>query len=310
MMPPPQLPISDLQFASKIDFVTVYMHSKRGGDLNFDGKPFWVRPTKKLPYWVLTIHDPSRRDILMLKDHLDNPRVMEIEIAVDLFPKHTDDREAHQTLLETTFKAVAARFRPEDNALWAYGKRGAVSAPNTPIEPLERRMANAGEQVIYGHRGGFMQAKLYLKIQDQGVLLPYAEQLVRMEVHLRRGACMDERINMDRVSDLIGYKYRKQFTKHFRLIKEPTVLKLKGLDPAEHAKRQKKMWRAWCTAGVAKFAISATLPEDTLLGDIPHIRRRQRVQLPREHYGLLRDQGATAKIGNAIQNLERRMARV
>jgi hypothetical protein len=212
--------------------------------------------------------------------------------------------------MERSYRAVALRFRPEDEALWAYGKRGSVAGKKQPIKPLERREAPLGEQIVYGHRGGWMQAKMYWKTFDQQRELAGEKHSIRMELHLRRGACMDDRIGMDRLSDLLGYDYRMKFTKYFRIVAEPAVRKLRGLTEKDMVKRERSMWRAWRLAGVAKFAISPDLPEDTMIPHINQVRQRQKVQLAHAEFRLTRDQVANAKIGSALMNLQRRMARV
>ena len=69
--------------------------------------------------------------------------------------------------------------------------RGGVSHRGEKPKPLERRHPTPKEQVIYGHRGDFMQAKLYLKELDQHVVLRLAKRRVRMEVALKRWACIE-----------------------------------------------------------------------------------------------------------------------
>ena len=152
-----------------------------------------------------------------------------------------------------------------------------------------------------------MQAKLYLKKRDQNADLPLEAHVVRMELHLRRGACMDEQLKLDRAQDLLGYQYRATFTKHFRIIKEPALRNTRRLTAREIASRQRRMANAWATAGVAKFPVGDDLPEDTLVSDKKMLKRRRRAQLPVGYYKLFRDQVANAKIGAALMNLQRRM---
>lgn len=305
--PPPPLPCDRLKFAAKIDFVTVVIGRNPPMPPTFDGTPELIRPKKGAVLWELTVHDPSRNDLERIVNVYDNPMVMGIEIAVDLAPKDSTGAASRQALLIETFKAVAGRFRPEDQALWGYGSRGGVSAKNGLVQPLERRQAQTSEQIIYGNKRGFMQAKLYLKTRDQNADLPLEEHVVRMELSMRRGACMDERLGLDRAQDLLDYAYRATFTKHFRIIKAPALRNTRRLTPEEIARREKRMLRAWATAGVAKFPVGDDLPEDTCHNDERMIAKRQWAQLPHGYYKLLRDQVANAKIGSALMNLQRRM---
>lgn len=253
----------------------------------------------------LTVHDPVRSDLAALDTVMGSALVMGLEIAVDLRPKEHADPVQAQLVLEQTFLAVAARFRPEDQALWDHSSRGAVNGLGVKVQPLERRLARLGEEVIYGGRGEFMQAKLYLKTLDQGAELPLNEHSVRMEITLRRGGCQSFDIN--HVRDLIGYPYRSRFTTHFRIIDRPELRVVVKLDPTERDRRTKRMVRAWSTAGVGKFAVGDRPREDALIPALKRLRARARAQLPAGEYKLVRDQRANAKIGSALMGLQRRM---
>lgn len=301
---PPPLPVDDLKFSAKIDYVTFTI-----GGIKIDlpllkGSIEWTRPDRRRRDWQLTIHDPTAADLRAIAAY-ENPMVMAFELAIDMEPKADLDPESHARLLKTTFAAVAARFRPEDKALWDYGLRGAVSGRGQKPEPLERRFARHHEEVLYGHRGEFMQAKLYLKTIDQGKELTLAEQRVRMEVTLKRWACME--FGLANASDLFGYRYRSKFTTHFRIIDRPEVRLLRGLKAPEVEKRTKRMLRAWKTAGVGKFPAEARPREDVMEAVVAKIRARARAQLPAGQFKLLRDQAANSKIGTALMGLQRRM---
>lgn len=302
---PPALPVDDLRFSAKIDYATL-----TNGGIKIPLPPLtgvynWVRPDRRTGNWVLTIQDPTPADLRSIAHVYENPMIMAIEVAVDLMPKTVRDPAGHAELLATAFAALAGRFRPEGKALWDYGQRGAVNGPKQKPQPLERRFARPDEQVVYGHRGDFMQAKLYLKTMDQGVLLPESERRVRMEVALRRLACME--FGLANVADLFGYPYRAKFTTQFRVVDRPEVRLQRGLTEAEFAQRTKRMMRAWRTAGVAKFAVGQVPRADILESAVARVRSRERAQLPADHFKLLRDQNANAKIGAALVGLQRRM---
>lgn len=150
-----------------------------------------------------------------------------------------------------------------------------------------------------------MQAKLYLKTLDQGVKLPLTEQRVRMEVTLKRWACMQ--FGLSNANDLFGYRYRAMFTTQFRIIDRPEVRRLRGLKAPEIEKRTKRMLRAWQTAGVGKFPVEEQPRADIIEAVVAKIRSRARAQLPIGQFKLLRDQRANAKIGVALNGLQRRM---
>lgn len=301
---PPSLPVDELKFSAKIDYVTFTNGGIKIDLPDLTGSTEWNRE-KGSSNWNLTIHDPTAADLRAIATAYENPMVMAFELAIDLAPKAMLDPVNLARLLETTFAAVAARFRPEDKALWDYGLRGAVSGRGQKPKPLERRFPRPDEEVLYGRRGDFMQAKLYLKTLDQGVILPLPEQRVRMEVTLKRWACMQ--FGLANAKDLFGYRYRSKFTTHFRIIDRPEVRLLRGLKAPEIEKRTKRMLRAWKTAGVGKFPAEARPREDVMEAAVAKIRARARAQLPAGQFKLRRDQAATDKIGIALMGLQRRM---
>lgn len=309
--PPPMVQSGQIKFAAKIDYVTIKVSSKTVQLPDFDGVPKWGERKDSSGLWTFTIHDPTRRDIIKLVEAFRDPLLWDIEVAVDLSPKAKLTLEERKAFLRETFLAVAGRFRPEDASLWGYGSRGAVIERRGKVEPLERRQASPGEQVIYGGRREFMQAKLYYKVSDQDAPLPPEQHVVRMELHLKRGACIDDEIGLTRMSDLLGYKYRATFAKHFRIILEPDLRNAKSLSPAEAKKRTQVMWRAWSKAGVAKFPDGEhpeDFPKETFKPQRSLIKKRRRAQVAQGHYKLMRDLEANRRIGHALSNLERRMS--
>lgn len=304
--PPPPLPVEALKFAAKIDYATFTNHGIRISLPRLTGSHEWARVHKYSPDWQLTIQDPTPGDLRVISSAYENPLVMALEVAVDLAPKDMLEPVAHAEMLDTLYLAVAARFRPEDKSLWDYGVRGGVSRKGEKPKPLERRHPTPKEQVIYGHRGDFMQAKLYLKGLDQHVVLPLAERRVRMEVALKRWACIE--FGLDRCMDLFDFPFRKSFATHFRIIDRPEVRAARDLTETELRKRTLRMQRAWATAGVAKFAVGDRPREDKLINAVAKIRAREKAQLPADQYKLVRHQGANARIGNALTGLQRRMS--
>ena len=289
--------VDELRFSAKIDYVTVTNGGIKIPLPALSGSIEWTRPNRRMADWQLTIHDPTPADLRVVTKAYENPMVMALEVAVDLTPKVRREPAEHARTLETVFTAVAAQFRPEDKALWVYGRRGAVSGRGKKPEPLERRFGRPNEEVVHGHRGDFMQAKLYLKTLDHGALLSEHEQSVRMEITLRRTGCME--FGLSNLSDLFGYSYRKKLATQFRIIDRPEVRMVRGMTAEELAKRTKRMNRAWQTAGVSKFAVGDAPRADTLDREIARVQARERAQLPADQFKLVRDQGANAKIGAA-----------
>lgn len=300
------MPVDQLAFSAKIDYLTLGPYPAKTKLPALVGSTEDVPPSQKTGRRrLLTVHDPVRDDIVALDSVLGLALVMGLEIAVDLRPKDRGDPTQARRLLEQTFLAVAARFRPEDQALWDHSTRGALSASGEVPKPLERRHARLGEEVIYGGRHEDMQAKLYLKTLDHGAELPPSEHSVRMEITLRRWAC--KMFGIDHVQDLISYPYRSKFTTHFRIIDRPELRAATRLAPAERDRLTKRMVRAWSTAGVGKFAVADRPREDDLIVAKKRVAARSRAQLSSGQYKLVRDQRANAKIGAALTTLQRRM---
>jgi hypothetical protein len=302
---PPSLPTKDLTFSAKIDYVIITNGGIKIPLPPLNGSCIWNRSASDKSDWQLTIHDPTATDLDKVASVYENPSVLAVEIALDLKPSKSKDSAAHRTLLEQAFLAVAARFRPEDKSPWDYGLRGAVSQKGQKPEPLERRFARIGEEVLYGHRRDWIQAKLYLKEIDNGVRLPATEHSVRMEITLKRYGCTH--FKMDKLKDMLGFKYRAAFTTQFRIIDRAEVRHLRGLTDKEMKQRTIRMNRAWKTAGVGKFAVAELPREDKLISAVRIIKARARIQLPADQYKLMRDQAANAKIGAALMGLQRRM---
>lgn len=302
---PPDLAVDDLLFSAKLDYVKFSNGGMKISLPELTGSHEWTRPTRRSPDWVLTVQDPTPADLRIIARVYENPMIMAVEVAVDVAPKAVLDEATHADQLKALYLAVAARFRPEDKALWDFGQRGAVDAPRMKPQPLERRFPRPDEEVVYGHRGDFMQSKLYLKTLDQGAILPHSEQRVRMEVTLKRNACM--LFGLDKANDLFGYAYRAKFTTNFRIVDRPEVRAVRGLSERDFKKRTTRMLRAWKTAGVGKFAVGDAPREDVLEHAVAKIKSRARAQLPSDQYRLVRDQRANAKIGAALTGLQRRM---
>lgn len=306
--PPPKLFVDSLIFTAKIDYATFTNHGIRITLPQLSGSHDWTREKRGSSSWQVTIQDPTPSDLRTICAAYENPVLMGIEVAVDIAPKDTLSPGLHLDTLNTLYSAVAARFRPEDKALWDYGVRGAVRSRGQKPQPLERRHPRPDEQVIYGHRGDFMQAKLYLKTMDQRVALPISEQRVRIEISLKRWACIV--FGLDRAENMFGYPYRSKFTTHFRIVDRPEVRAARGLSPEELHRRTKRMHRAWATAGVGKFAVDDHPREDRMNDAAAKIRARETAQLPADQFKLVRDRLANARIGNALTGLQRRMRAV
>lgn len=303
--PPPPFALHHLTCRAHIDFLTVFCEVKVPIP-SLDGKANWVKDPRDKTSFNLTIHDPTRLDVVKVAGALENPLLMRLELAVDFMPRPGIPAAAREDLLRSTFHSVAGRFRPEDATDWGYGLRGAVTGAGQKPEPFHTRYPDLGAQLIYGHRTDFMQSKAYLKRIDQHAPLPPDRHLVRTELAIARVGLMDS--GLDRVLDLCTYPYRRVFAKHFRLIDRPEVRARNERCPSEVTKLEGKMNRAWGRAGVGKFAPDLVLPPETSTSAVQRIHARAHQQLARDDYVLKRDVAANRKVGTALRLLEKRMA--
>lgn len=305
---PPNLELDRLDCRASIDYLSVICHESRPAVLPvLSCIPKWHKARGESTQ-TLTLHDPSRADIAKVAAVMDNPMLFKMELAVDFKPKASVELHQRELLLRNTFVALAARFRPEDMTPWGYGPRGGLTGPNQIPLPFHQRLPSPEEELIYGRRGDWLQSKLYLKRIDQGDALPPDEHRVRMELTLRRGGLIE--FQLDRLQDVLGYALRSRFTKHFRIVSGARLrVGSRKLDDTEQAKRERRMLRAWATAGVGKFAVSPELPFETSPVAARQIKNRAVNQLSLEHYRLVRDQDANAKIGDAFKKLQLRMTR-
>ena len=302
---PPNIDWTQNTCRAQFDYIKVW-HDRKVLLPPLSGTKRWVPEVRGDTVFTLTVQDPTRSDIDKLIKALDNPKIASLQLAVDIQPNAGLDPVERERLLLETFYAVAGRFRPEDEAYWAYGTRGGVTGPTQKPKPFHRRFPSPNEELVYGRRGRWMQSTMYLKRVNERALLDPSEHRVRMELTVTRWAVME--LGLDLLADLLGYRYQKTFNKHFRIVSAPRVRAVARRSAADLRKLERRMWRGWEIAGVGKFAIAPELPRDTIISDIKPINARRRQQLPHEDYVLTRDQGSTSEIGNALRQLERRMA--
>ena len=274
---PPSLDWAQLTCHAKFDYIKVW-HPKKALLPALSGTKRWTKVRYGRMGYALTVQDPQRADIDKVIDALGNPVLMALQLTVDILPKPGVAAFARERLLLNTFMGVAGRFRPEDEARWGYGTRGATNAVGKAPRPFHRRFPDPDEELVYGQRGGWMQATAYLKRTNERSVLDQAEHRMRMEVTLERGGLMDFGINQ--LADLRGFAYRSTFTKHFRIVSHPRVRAVTGRPAKGLLKAETRMWRGWATAGVGKFAIATDFPPDTIDSAARRIRARQCQQLP------------------------------
>ena len=301
---PPPLDWDQLDCRAEFDYVKVW-HPRRAVLPAMTGSKQWIKLNRGQKGYSFTLQDPIRQDIEILVEHLENPTLIAIQLRVDLKPKLTVPESTREALLVDTFGAMAGRFRPEDEALWGYGTRGAVNGKGQTPRPFHQRFPRDDEFLVYGQRADRAQSTAYLKRTNEGVPLDPVDHCVRMELTLWRAGLIE--VGLNSLGELFGYPYQRAFRKHFRIVGKPRVRAVGSRSAAELRKLEQKMWRGWATAGVGKFAISPELPDDTLNMNVRRIVARAKQQLPSADYVLTSDRPSTEKIGSAFKQLGRRL---
>ena len=175
----PKLVLDGFAVTAKIDFVQVFCEVRLGDLPGLDGRCRWT-PARPNGGFHMTVNDATRRDLEIIVRELDDPPLTALEVAVDfkLPPGFADDH--YEASLATVFSALAARFRPEDNALFGAGFKGAFSRRGR-ANPFHRRLPRPTESLVYGHRGEGQNAKLYFKQRDDDADLAPSDWSVRLE---------------------------------------------------------------------------------------------------------------------------------
>jgi hypothetical protein len=209
--------LSDLVFTAKIDYLTVFTPGKLTLP-RLDGKPKWSR---KEHYRRLSIHDPSARDVAALVERLDNPRLAELEVAVDLQPAprvSVDKRErvVEQLMVHLIAKSRAPKVTDKDLQFrfrGVYeGRRGGFR-----LHPFNRKLPLASGQQLHGKRGDPLQAKAYAKKTDMGRALDRSAFLARTEIRMSGYGLAHH--GLDAVGDLAEFRFRKMLMPYFRFVK-------------------------------------------------------------------------------------------
>lgn len=302
---PPDFALDDLDFKASIDYVKVSMSPTLRAEVITSGVAKWTRDKSYPDTAFLTIHDPDRRDVQLVTTTCADPTLWEMEVAVDLSPKQHVAAKARRLLLESTFRAVAGRLRPEDATPWGFGLRGGTTGRGT-MTPFHERLPSHTQQLLYGHRGEFQQVKVYLKARDNGKGLRPEQHRVRIEVRLRRNALMER--GLDRISGLFGFQFRRELASTFRLIDRPFVRVRSQRSASATQQLEIDMLRKWGAAGVGAFAPKMPLPLETDSWSRERISFRAKHQLAVKDFRLARHVAANRRIAGALRLLDKRMA--
>lgn len=294
---PEGIDLTWLKFGAKIDYVTVYTDGKCKLP-KFDGNRFWAR---REHFRKLSIHDPSPRDIRLLSLHLGNPRLAELEVAVDIRPAKALSDDERGELIDTMMvqliaKGLAPRGGKED---LLFGFRGAFQgvAGNFKLFGFNHKLPPSTAQQLHGKRHDPLQVKSYGKRTDQGKQLTASKYVARVEVRMSGYGL--ESHGLRHAEDLMTFRFRKELMPHFTMTRGAVMRKR----PRPSSARRLRNWtmlqlldsarntffeRDWDRVGVGAF-----------------VGQGKNADL---HVRLLRDRELNARIGQALLRLEQRIA--
>lgn len=302
----PSLDLSQFQARAKFDFIRFYF-ALHGDELGVGRERCKSVQSENYEPWIVTIHDPTPAELHYLKIEGDDPSLHGLELTVDLLPRPSVPVEDRQALLQQTFLALAARFRPDDHLQTGAGYKAAHYRPRGVY--IHDRLPGVGAELVYGHRDAGANMKLYLKQHDQRRQLPVEQWSVRMEVTLQRyGLYL---VGLDRVSSLFGFKYRAAFADWFTVIDRVTVRRNARWSALRVARLEQLLDRRWREAGINALG-PKVVPVDALVRTREEIERRSRAghrrTLDPRPFVLKPHRRAHDMIANALRQLERKMA--
>jgi hypothetical protein len=277
-----------LKFSAKVDYLTVETAGKQKLPV-MKGRPIWA---KSLGYRRLSIHDAVLADVVALSPIFNNPRLHEVEIAVDIQVSGQADRDEivqhlNQIMTDTFAKRLDPRaglgINARRRAFYRRLSNDYTVAPFNMVAPLPT------DQLLYGFRDELVQVKCYLKARDQNQELNPKAFSARVEVRMRGEVLASH--GLVHLDDLVDFGFRKKLMPYFRHIrgskrtskrKSAMMAVLLGGQECFDAHR-------WNDVGVGAFVPGGKSFK-------PNVR-------------LLRDVGTNHRIGQALTRLEQRFAR-
>lgn len=311
--PFPPVPLNRLRVSASLDYVRLWFPVCLSEAIPEDRSHQWTRLSGDHG-WTLTLHDPEPSKLAHFQRALRDHAVLHgFELSVDFWPRHNVLDAERASLLETTYRALAPRFRPEDRLLFGAGMKAAFSSSKP--KPFSNRLPDPNEVLVYAHRDQGHQAKLYLKTADQGKPLPPKLHRVRLETTLDRYAGyshVSPRLgrSFHHLKDLVELGMRPTFAKLFRIIDRPEVRSPSRFSAVDLARLEARMDTAWRRAGVHAFE-EPPMPADAFPNAVEAAAMRRRLYrlLPLKDFKLRRDKATNAAIGNALYVLDRRLRR-
>jgi len=302
--PIPDLPLHLLEVRACLDYVKVASPVRLTAVFPRTRRFRWTSEDRgSAPTHLLTVHDPTSQELHRVFMELHNPPLFEFELSVDFWPATGTPSAARKDLLKLTFRALSARFRPDDELKFGAGMKAAHTSKGSG-RPFHERLPAPNEHLIYGHRGEGHNAKLYFKQGDDGEALPIESQRVRLETRVRGNGCLE--LGFQRLGDLADRGLRRHLCKVFRIVDRPEVRRRSRFSAERIAELEDQMETAWRRAGVNAFS-PGPLPTDASAIARSAARFREDRLLSLALYRLRRHTDAHEAIGQAIRRLERQL---
>ena len=286
----PQYALSDLIFSAKIDFLTVHTPGKRPLP-RLEGTPRWVRREN---YRKLAVHDATRGDVALLIAELGDPRLAELEIAVDIAPPRGLPDEQREQIVDYIMvhqiaRGLAPKVRNQDLAPRFRGAFEGVKA-NFRLVPFNRVLPAPHAQQLHGKGNDPLQVKAYGKKTDQGHALAKSEFVARHEVRMGGYGLSEHDIFV--LSDLLAFRYRKRLMPYFRHVKGTKRRRGRAVETNAFLrllmdKHDELMRPEWDRVGVGAFIAGGKYQD--------------------RNVRLVSDSDLNNRIGQALLRLERRM---
>lgn len=274
---------TDFALSAKIDFVTFETPGRF--DLpDLDGKANWPAHEHGT---VLTLHDPSASDIAKLSARVSEANLIKLEVSVDAKPKSAGTDKESNAALERLYYQLVAGLAPSGPAINKKRRFMAWFDPyRRKLEPFNLRPPRVVTTVYWGHRDDPAQVKLYVKRTDRRKSLEWQQWVTRVEVTLAEAGLAKH--GLRQLSDLVGFRYRKQLSPYFRL--------------GTGVRRRR-------TRGERKIPVAAVLRAVREKGDKKTWTKLGAPAFLRETgFVLQRNKQANGKVGDALARLGKRMA--
>jgi hypothetical protein len=284
-----QIDLAKVMFSASIDYVKVETPG-RVALPPLDGSAKFSRQEH---YRVLTVHDASGADVATLAGALGDVRIIELEVAVDVVPRPwVRGSERLQLLENTMLDLFASGLDPSEaqgmvNQFRAFYRR---LEEGYQIGPFNLRLPKPTDQQLHGGRQDDCQVKAYLKRTDQRKALHPDEWVSRVEVRLSGRGLTSRNVHV--ISDLLGFRFRKQLMPFFTHVKgtrrRKRVTKITGklqqVSDQWHDRQDQDVFRRH---GVGAFKDGGKVPPDRVC--------------------LRRDVDVNNRIGQALTRLERQL---